>query len=259
MAWNYFLYFGGLSILLWMIAGVLIYNKRLNTLAQILFSLGILVFIGFIIYLWVDLQRPIFKTMGETRLWYSLFLTIIGLITYKRWNYKWLISYTGVVASVFTIINLIKPEIHSQNLMPALQSPWFIPHVSVYILSYSMLGASTIASFILIHKLSKDIRDNSLSELIDNLVYSGFGFLVLGMLMGAIWAKQAWGNYWSWDPKETWAFLTATSYLVFIHLRLRFESREFVYWILIVSFILLCITWLGVGYLPSAQTSIHVY
>ena len=103
--------------------------------------------------------------------------------------------------------------------MPALQSIWFIPHVSVYILSYSMFGAATIASFILLNNLSKNKQDTKLADLIDNLVYSGFGFLSLGMLMGAIWAKEAWGNYWSWDPKETWAFLTLLLSCV-LHLRL---------------------------------------
>lgn len=258
MAWNYFIYFAVISIILWLSASVLILNKNKIKLAEILFISGIIVFAGFIAFLWKDLSRPIFKTMGETRLWYSLFLTIIGYITYKKWKYKWLVSYTGVVASVFAIINILKPDIHTQNLMPALQSVWFIPHVSVYIISYSMFGAATIASFIILYHLSKNY-ENKIVELVDNLVYSGFGFLLLGMLMGAIWAKEAWGNYWSWDPKETWAFLTATAYLVFIHLRIKYKDKAFIYWILIISFILLCITWLGVSYLPSAQSSIHVY
>ena len=261
MAWENFIYFAIPSMFLWLISGVFIHIKRYEKLSQFIFILGIIVFSIFVVLLWNDMKRPPFKTMGETRLWYSLFLTIIGFMTYKRWHYKWLISYTGVVAIVFVVINLLKPEIHSQNLMPALQSIWFIPHVSVYILSYSMFGAATIASFILLNNLSKNKQDTKLADLIDNLVYSGFGFLSLGMLMGAIWAKEAWGNYWSWDPKETWAFLTSTAYLVYIHLRLRYKknNKSIIYWVLIFSFILLCITWLGVSYLPSAQGSIHVY
>ena len=73
------------------------------------------------------------------------------------------------------------------------------------------------------------------------------------------WAKEAWGHYWSWDPKETWAFVTAAAYLVYIHLRLRHAPERVVLWTLPISFILLMITWIGVNYLPAAQGSIHVY
>jgi ABC-type transport system involved in cytochrome c biogenesis permease subunit len=88
----------------------------------------------------------------------------------------------------------------------------------------------------------------------------GFGFLVLGMLMGCVWAKEAWGHYWTWDPKETWAFVTSMAYLAYIHLRLQGDKKEKVaLWLIPVAFVLLMITWIGVNYLPSAQGSIHVY
>jgi ABC-type transport system involved in cytochrome c biogenesis permease subunit len=201
------------------------------------------------------------RTMGETRLLYSLFIASIGYATYKRWKYKWLLSYSALLASVFVMINLLKPEIHSKNLMPALQSIWFVPHVTSYILSYSMLGAATIAAFVQLYFISKNkSSDNKIFRFTDNIVYVGFGFLLLGMLMGAIWAKEAWGHYWSWDPKETWAFVTASAYLVYIHLRLnKTVAEKIALWTLPVSFILLMITWIGVNYLPAAQTSVHVY
>ncbi len=93
----------------------------------------------------------------------------------------------------------------------------------------------------------------------DKLVYIGFGLIVLGMLMGAVWAKEAWGHYWSWDPKETWAFITVTAYLMFIHLRLQQNKTRASIWVLLLAFVLLMITWKGVNYLPSAKNSIHVY
>ena len=143
--------------------------------------------------------------------------------------------------------------------MPALQSYWFVPHVTVYILSYAMLGAATIAALLQIRKLGRSVSDPKLFGLMDNLVYAGFGFLMLGMLMGCFWAKAAWGHYWSWDPKETWAFVTAGVYLAYIHMRLRPVHPRLTAWVLPVAFILLLITWVGVNYLPSAQGSIHVY
>ena len=220
---------------------------------------GISVFAAFIIGLWIGLERPPMRTMGETRLWYSFFLSLVGYIAYKHWKYKWLLSFSSLIACIFVCINIFKPEIHSKNLMPALQSYWFIPHVTVYILSYAMLGAATISSIIQLGKVNKNKADENLYRLMDNLVYVGFGFLMLGMLMGCVWAKEAWGHYWSWDPKETWAFVTAAAYLAYIHMRLRKYHPKTTLWILSIAFVLLMITWIGVNYLPSAVNSVHTY
>jgi len=259
MTWNEYLYFAIPAIFLWISAGVLIYTRIKQPVIDGLMIAGILVFAAFIGGLWVGQERPPLRTMGETRLWYSFFLSLVGYVTYKHWKYKWLLSFSGLVACVFVCVNIFKPEIHSKNLMPALQSYWFVPHVTVYILSYAMLGAATIASCIQIRKLNRGLADKKLYQFMDNLVYVGFGFLMLGMLMGCVWAKEAWGHYWSWDPKETWAFITSAAYLVYIHMRQQKFHPKITVWILPVAFILLMITWIGVNYLPSAQNSVHTY
>ena len=81
---------------------------------------------------WISLERPPMRTMGETRLWYSFFLPLAGIITYGRWKYKWILGFSTILSLVFVCINIFKPEIHNKTLMPALQSPWFTPHVIVY-------------------------------------------------------------------------------------------------------------------------------
>jgi len=129
----------------------------------------------------------------------------------------------------------------------------------MYIISYTILAVATIVSIIQLIKLDDGNPDKNLYLLMDNLVYIGFGFLMLGMLMGCVWAKEAWGHYWSWDPKETWAFVTAAAYLVYIHTRLRNRHSTFAVWVLPIAFILLMITWIGVNYLPAAQSSFHTY
>ena len=197
MTWNNFLFFALPAIMLWISAGILVYTKTNRRLVDILVLAGITVLAAFIVTLWIGLERPPLRTMGETRLWYSFFLSSVGFITYKRWKYKWLLSFSNLVACVFICINIFKPEIQSKELMPALQSYWFVPHVTVYILSYAMLGAATIAAIIQLIKLDDKKPDKNLYQLMDNLVYVGFGFLMLGMLMGCVWAKQAWGHYWS--------------------------------------------------------------
>ena len=92
-------------------------------------------------------------------------------------------------------------------------------------------------------------------------MYISFAFLTIGMLFGALWAKEAWGHYWSWDPKETWAAITWIAYLIYIHYRrLPQQRNRLAFWMLIGSFVLLQMCWWGINYLPSAQgSSVHTY
>ncbi len=257
MIWDYFIYFSLISLIMWITGLVFIRNKKRPVTGEVFICCGLIVFLLFIVLLWINLKHPPMRTMGETRLWYSFFIVLSGFITWKRWRYSWIFGYSILVSAVFILVNLLKPEIHFTNLMPALQSIWFVPHVTVYILSYAMLGAATIASIIAI----KEIKNGEarLITMIDNLVYIGLGLLMTGMLLGALWAKEAWGDYWTWDPKEVWAFITAATYLVYIHSRLEHFSLKRVLWILPLAFLLLMITWLGVNYLPASQGSIHIY
>lgn len=257
ISWDNYLYFALPAIVLWVIAIVLILTKKSSRLFEAFALVGTLAFISFVVLYWVSIERPPMRTMGETRLWFSLFIASIGYVTYRVWRYEYIFAFYLMLAIVFTCINIFKPEIHSKTLMPALQSVWFIPHVTAYMLSYAMLGAATIMGIRLLVK--KDFSNHQMLLSMDKLVYIGFGLIVLGMLMGAVWAKEAWGHYWSWDPKETWAFITVAAYLMFIHLRLQPTKTRASIWVLLLAFVLLMITWKGVNYLPSAKNSIHVY
>jgi Cytochrome c biogenesis factor len=159
---------------------------------------------------------------------------------------KALWAYFGlaVFASIFAYFFF--DSYNTKTLVPALQSPWFAPHVFVYIFAYTLLGVAVIISW---------------WKLADDLVYVSLAFLTIGMLFGALWAKEAWGHYWSWDPKETWAAITWLAYLIYIHYRQIPRHRErLALWMLIGSFVLLQMCWWGINYLPSAQgSSVHTY
>jgi ABC-type transport system involved in cytochrome c biogenesis permease subunit len=159
-----------------------------------------------------------------------------------------------MLATVFMAVNCFKPEIHDATLMPALQSVWFIPHVAIYMFSYALLGCATLLS---VYSLFGRQRvDNA----VESLLYGGVAFLTVGMLTGALWAKQAWGDYWSWDAKESWAAATWLIYLLSIHLlRLKRGSRAVVCAVIVVAFLSLQMCWYGVNYLPSAKQSVHTY
>jgi len=259
MIWSYFIIFALVSGVLWATGAWAAWRNR-RALAFATTGFGLAIFFAYILIMWITLERPPLRTMGETRLWYSFFLPLAGVIVYSRWQYKWILSFSTLLATVFVCVNLFKPEIHSKTLMPALQSPWFAPHVIVYMMAYALLGAAVVMSvYLLFFKKGNDTAKEM--EITDNLTYVGLSFMTLGMLMGALWAKEAWGHYWSWDPKETWAAITWLSYLVYVHYR-QYRSRDIrpALWVLIIAFCLLQMCWWGINYLPSAQgVSVHTY
>ena len=156
----------------------------------------------------------------------------------------WAYLALAVFASLFAYFFF--DSYNTKTLVPALQSPWFAPHVFVYIFAYALLGVAVVIAW---------------WKLADDLVYVSLAFLTIGMLFGALWAKEAWGHYWSWDPKETWAAITWIAYLVYIHYRqLPHHRSRLALWMLIASFVLLQMCWWGINYLPSAQgSSVHTY
>ena len=270
ITWTLFPFFAIPAVLLWALGAYSAFKGR-SAMTWTLTLLGIAVFFAFIVGLWLSLERPPLRTMGETRLWYSFFLPVAGLITWSRWRYKWILSFSTLLALVFICVNLFKTEIHNTALMPALQSPWFAPHVIVYMFCYALFGAAFMIAVYMLwrghHKPQTTDADASantettLWEMQDNLINVGLSFMTIGMLFGALWAKEAWGTYWAWDPKETWAAITWLSWLVYVHLRRTSAARHtFCLWWIIVSFCCLQMCWWGINYLPSAQgKSVHTY
>jgi ABC-type transport system involved in cytochrome c biogenesis permease subunit len=250
VGWNLFPWFAAAAMTFSTVAAVSAWRER-RRVATAGALLGVVALAAFVVLFWMTLGRPPLRTMGETRLWYSLCLLVAGAFTYVRWRYRWILSFSTMLASVFMIINIARPEIHDQTLMPALQSAWFVPHVAVYMFSYALLGCATLMA---LYGLFRKERD--LSHAIERLLYGGVAFFTIGMLTGALWAKQAWGAYWSWDAKEAWAAATWGLYLLAIHLRGR--GRGFVAAV-VVAFLALQMCWYGVNYLPSAERSVHTY
>ena len=255
VGWNIFPWVAILSVVLSIIGAGLALRSTSYKRAAMWFTLAAVgVLAVFIVSLGVTLHRPPMRTMGETRLWYSFFMFVAGAITYRRWHYRWILSFSTLMATVFMIINVTRPEIHDHTLMPALQSVWFIPHVAVYMFSYALLGCATLLA------VGQFFTRQDLYPAIEQLVYGGLAFFTIGMFTGALWAKEAWGEYWSWDAKESWAAATWMLYLLFVHLRMTGWQRKWVLAaVLLIAFLALQMCWYGVNYLPSAADSVHIY
>jgi len=261
MNWTDFPTFVIITSALWVVALILlVLPKKIKILPDLFIVAGVVSLSIFTIGLWMSLERPPFRTLGETRLWYAISVSLIGIILYYRWKLLWLLAYSLIMGIVFLLVDVFNPETFDKTLMPALQSPWFIPHVIVYIIGYALLAMSSLIGVKGLYLLYKNKPTEKTIRLADNIVYIGFAFLTFGLLFGALWAKEAWGHYWTWDPKETWAFLTWLVYLLYIHFRVKKKKNvRSSLWILALAFVVLLICWFGINYLPSAQNSVHVY
>ncbi len=169
----------------------------------------------------------------------------------------------------------------SSNLVPALRSSWLVMHVTVVMLSYAALiiGSLLSASVLFVNKnkplqirssstgiggfkMSNNYSFNDLvdpiefshSEELDTLSYRsiliGFVLLTLGLISGAVWANEAWGTWWSWDPKETWAFISWLFYAAYLHMRISkgWQGRKPAL-LASTGFLVVLVCYLGVNFL----------
>lgn len=176
---------------------------------------------------------------------FTVFHLILEKITVKNFQkfFGAITVPTALLMSLFASFSLPEEMQKSSALVPALQSNWLMMHVTVMILSYAaLIGGSLLSiSFLVltynwnfasssnngdfINKISGESSSKAnLALLLDNLSYRilgiGFPLLTIGILSGAVWANEAWGSYWSWDPKETWALLTWFVFAIYLHTRL---------------------------------------
>ena len=261
MSWDYFALFAIVALLFWGWGAFAAWRGKRPAVVYTFTCLGLVVFFSFIVGMWISLERPPMRTMGETRLWYSFFLPLAGIITYGRWKYKWILGFSTILSLVFVCINIFKPEIHNKTLMPALQSPWFTPHVIVYMFAYAMLGAATVMAVYLLWFKKKGIERHEMA-LCDNsdlcrACFHDTGYAVrcclgkscLGTLLGMGSQGDLGGGY---------LVLLSGIYPFPIWDAPRHYRKALVG--LLVSFLLLQMCWYGINYLPSAQgVSVHTY
>ncbi len=156
-------------------------------------------------------------------------------------------------------------------LMPALKSPWLNIHVTAMMLSYAgLLIGSVIAAFYLLRLRKLGWTERLFSTMTmeehDLLAYKfilfAFPILTVGIITGAIWADQAWGRFWGWDPKETWSLITWVIWAGYLHTRIAFGWRGArSAWFAIAGIISVFVTFLGVNFLVDYfnVTSLHSY
>jgi ABC-type transport system involved in cytochrome c biogenesis permease subunit len=111
-----------------------------------------------------------------------------------------------------------------RDLPPALQSWLFVPHVAVYLAAYLLLARAALTAAPLLWQQTGNLpqignRQSSIFNSADRLARAGFPLLTAGLILGALWGKLAWGDYWHWDPKEMWSLATWLLYCGYFHFR----------------------------------------
>ncbi|MFB3879746.1 MAG: c-type cytochrome biogenesis protein CcsB [Armatimonadota bacterium] len=172
----------------------------------------------------------------------------------------------GLLAYASTLpIHMKQPE----ELMPLLRSNWLIFHVSTAVVAYGAAGlASALACLYFVSR--RAARGGWLADRVppaaslDRATYRAirfaFPFLTLVNVTGAVWAYNAWGRYWGWDPKETWALITWLIYAFYLHARLRAEwTPQRTNAVVLVGIIAILFTFLGVSQLATFSDSLHSY
>lgn len=148
-----------------------------------------------------------------------------------------------------------------QPLVPALKSWWMKLHVPANFIGYGSFSLSAMlgVGYLLARRGILASRLPSL-EVIDDMMYKaiaiGFGFFTIATILGAMWAAEAWGGYWSWDPKETWALIVWLNYAAWLHIRLVKGLRgPMLAWWAVIGLLVTTFAFLGVNMFLSGLHS----
>jgi len=216
----------------------------------------------------IEAGRLPFSNMYEFTSLFAWGTALVFLFVEWRYRIKTLGAFaTPVIFGLIGYASVLSKEI--TPLVPALQSYWLQFHVFTAILAYGGFGVSFAVSIMYLLRERKEATDKTLRgfyqllpslKVLDDLNYGSiafaFPFQTLVIITGAIWAERAWGAYWSWDPKETWALITWLIYAVYLHARLTYGWKGHrAAWMSILGFLAVLFTFFGVNLFLSGLHS----
>ena len=248
-------------------------KKGFGYAGSALMLIGMVMMTAAILLRWRDAGRPPFSNMYESLILFAWSISLIYLVL--ELVYK--IRVAGVIAAILTVVAIAAASFFNptiEPLIPALQSNWLAYHVLTCFVGYAAFAVSAGASVLYLFlkargKASKTEGEESTSGEIIKAMQSfnyeavrfGFLFLGVGIITGAVWANEAWGTYWSWDPKETWSLITWIIYAILIHFKYvsgRFGIKDlntFNAVCSIVGFLAVIFTYFGVNFILSGLHS----
>lgn len=189
----------------------------------------------------------------ETMQFMALVVLIMACLLRRRFA---LMTPFGFLLSGFALLvaHLGQSDPQITNLMPVLSSPWLSLHVSVVMMGYSLLAFTMLNG---VMALVVRRQAEALMYLSRLMLYPAVFMLGAGIFLGAVWANQSWGTYWSWDPKETWALITFMIYAVAFHVQSfpALQKPRLFHLFMVAAFATVLMTYFGVNFLLGGMHS----
>jgi cytochrome c-type biogenesis protein CcsB len=206
-------------------------TERAARIATALMALGFLLLLAGVISRGISNGHVPWGNMYEFSITGALAFTGAYLIALRKYDLRWLGLFIslGALLTLGTAITLLYRD--SAPLVPALKSTWLVIHVVAAIISGGVFLLSNViaGAYLYLDNLERKggrpawLRRLPELEVLDQLSYRLVAFVfplwTFSVIAGAIWAESAWGRYWGWDPKETWAFITWVAYAAYLHAR----------------------------------------
>ena len=212
-------------------------TEKTARIATAMMILGFLLLFAGVIARGVSAGRVPWGNMYEFSITGALAFTGAYLAALRKYDLRWLGLFVSisVLLTLGTAITVL--YVPSAPLVPALKSPWLVIHVAAAIISGGVFLLSNViaGAFLFLDSMEKKGERapwakrlpslDTLDQLSYRLVAFVFPLWTFSVIAGAIWAESAWGRYWGWDPKETWAFITWVAYAAYLHARVTIGWR----------------------------------
>lgn len=259
-------------------------NNQIFNISKVLVLFSNITFTLSLLFRWLNEKYFPLSNLYESLIFLSWGLSALHLLIEKKTKSRIIGSISTPIIfflSAFSSYILPHQMQKASPLVPSLQSNWLMMHVSMMMISYTALILGSLLSILYLSfnlfnkKASFIINSDQRSQIGAELNYSkssllqtidiwsyriigfGFPFLTIGIISGAVWANEAWGSYWSWDPKETWALITWLLFAIYLHARLlKGWQGEKAAIISSFGFFMIWICYLGVNFLGKG---LHTY
>ena len=207
---------------------------------------------------WLSGHIPV-SNGHETMLFMAWVLILLTFLLYRK--FPIMMSFGPLIASFCLLVSMLAGS-NSQltPLMPVLQSPLLSVHVMTVMCAYAIFALQVllgIQALLLMKKHQHTTQLDQITALSQLMLYPAVFLLTIGIFLGAVWANVSWGNYWSWDPKESWALITLMVYAVPLHKASLgiFRRPRFYHIYIVTAFLAVLITYFGVNYLLGGMHS----
>jgi len=206
-------------------------TEKIARIATAMMILGFLLLLAGVVGRGISAGRVPWGNMYEFSITGALAFTGAYLGALRKYDLRWLGLFVSISVLLTLGIAVTVLYVPSAPLVPALKSTWLVIHVAAAIISGGVFLLSNViaGAFLFLDSMEKKGERapwakrlpslDTLDQLSYRLVAFVFPLWTFAVIAGAIWAESAWGRYWGWDPKETWAFITWVAYAAYLHAR----------------------------------------